>query len=153
MEYLFQIVLNFRMIKVKPIKRRPVAAGLPRLSFMLQDPVGMFLEQVGLLFCRKWCQPYTCFESGRMDGVCLGFHSAGELPGIRIQPVSDIGFPAIINLKQVTRFKDRPASFQIILNCRFRDVLIPVVPAGIAIEFPSRKRLDSSSFHPAVKYF
>ena len=41
-----------------------------------------------------------------MDPVDHSFHAVGELCFILNQPITDIRFPAIIDLEKITRLKD-----------------------------------------------
>lgn len=73
--------------------------------------------------------------------------------GIRFQPVAHLRLPAVVDLKQVSRAKQAAASGQVLPDGVLGDVLIAVVPAGIASQLLFSSRTDAHSPKPTVKHF
>ena len=76
----------------------------------------------------------------------------GEFLCIRFQPVAHLRLPAIVDLEQVSRAKQAAAAGQVLPDGILGDVLIAVVPTGIACQFLLGPGLDAHSLKPAVEH-
>ena len=88
-----------------------------------------------------------------MNFLHHAFQPVGEFLCICFQPVAHLRLPAVIDLKQVSRAKQAATSGQILPDGILGDVLIAVVPTGIACQLLFRPRAYAHSLKPAVEYF
>ena len=88
-----------------------------------------------------------------MDLLHHAFQPVGEFLRIRVQPVTHLRLPAIVDLKQVSRAKQAAASGQVLPDGVLGNVLIAVVPTGIACQLLLRPGLDAHGPKPTVKHF
>ena len=87
-----------------------------------------------------------------MNFLHHAFQPVGEFLCICFQPVAHLRLPAIIDLEQVSRAKQAATSGQILPDGILGDVLIAVVPTGIACQFLFSPGLDAHGMKPAVEH-
>ena len=113
----------------------------------------MVLIQAGFCLSHIWRQPQTGKIAIFMNPVSLVLHAAWKFVLICFQPVPNIRLPAIINLEQIALFQNRIAAGKIILDCIRIDILIAVVPGGVAIQLCCCPAGNAKLLEPAVKHF
>ena len=87
-----------------------------------------------------------------MNFLHHAFQPVGEFLCICFQPVAHLRLPAIIDLEQVSRAKQAAAAGQVLPDSVLGDVLIAVVPTGIACQLLFSPGLDAHSLKPAVEH-
>lgn len=87
-----------------------------------------------------------------MNFLHHAFQPVGEFLCICFQPVAHLRLPAIVDLEQVSRAKQAAAAGQILPDGILGDVLIAVVPTGIACQLLFSPGLDAHSLKPAVEH-
>ena len=70
-----------------------------------------------------------------MNLLCKRCQAIGELLFVGLQPVPYLWLPAVIDLEQAPGGEPVFAPRQVLLNGRFIDCLVPIIPAGIAHAF------------------
>jgi len=110
-------------------------------------------EKGRVLFAHKGGKPEPSLKARGVDLLHHAFQPMGEFLCIRFQPVTHLRLPAVVDLKQVSRAKQAAASGQVLPDGILGDVLIAVVPAGIASQLLFSSRTDAHSPKPTVKHF
>ena len=113
----------------------------------------MLPEKGRVLFAHKGGKPEPSLKARGVDFLHHAFQPVGELLCIRFQPVAHLGLPAIVDLEQVSWAKQAAAAGQILPDGILGDVLIAVVPTGIARQLLFGPGLDAHSLKPAVEHF
>ena len=113
----------------------------------------MLPEKGRVLFAHKGCKPEPGLKSGGVNFLHHAFQPVGEFLHIRFQPVTHLGLPAIVDLEQVSRAKQTAAAGQVLPDGILGDVLIAVVPTGIACQLLFSPGLDAHGLKPAVEHF
>ena len=81
-----------------------------------------------------------------------GLHSVRKFLLIRCQPISDVGLPSVVDLKEIARLKHLRAALEIGQDRLLADLLVPVIPARIALDRLIRNGADAHLTKPAVEY-
>ena len=87
-----------------------------------------------------------------MNFLHHAFQPVGEFLCICFQPVAHLGLPAIVDLEQVSQTKQAATSGQVLPDGILGDVLIAVVPTGIACQLLFSPGLDAHSLKPAAEH-
>ena len=90
----------------------------------------IFAEQ-GFLFADERCQPQSCQKAAFMRCICQRAQPIGEFGRVRLQPVSYLALPSIVDLKEIPCAEKRFAAVEVFLNRGLINVLVAVIPAGI----------------------
>ena len=87
-----------------------------------------------------------------MNFLHHAFQPVGEFLRIRFQPIPHLRLPAIVDLEQVSRAKQAAAAGHVLPDGVLGDVLIAVVPTGIACQLFLRPRAYAHRLKPAVEH-
>ena len=119
------------MVNVQRIKAAPVAAAAPGLTVHLQQPVRVIFAEQGFLFTDKRCQPQPGQKAAFVRCICQRAQTVGKFGRVRLQPVSYLALPPIVDLKEIPCAEKRFAAVEVFPNRGFVNILVAVIPAGI----------------------
>ena len=111
----------------------------------------IFAEQ-GFLFADERCQPQSCQKAAFMGCICQRAQPVGEFGRVRLQPVSYLALPSIVDLKEIPCAEKRFAAIEVFLDRGLVNILVAVIPAGIPGQPARGAGAAAQRRKPCVKY-
>ena len=132
MEHILQICLYLLVVDIQGVKPAPVAAAVPGLPVDPQKPIRVFPIDGRPGLADEWRKPKARPKPIPMAFLRKAPQALRKLGGIRFQPVPHRRFPAIVDLEEAALGQHLPVPLQILTDRSIADVLVTVIPAGIA---------------------